>query len=167
MNEGLGSTVIIAIIVVFIALVSAYMAYNVNYTKAFRMKNKIVATIEKYDGDCTNTNGCMGEIKTYADKISYRPSTTNFCDNNKYKPNINVMDTQYFSDPGFCLYKVKVRKTESGSGEIVDDNNHQYGFYYRVATIINIRVPIIENMMQFNYVSGDTKDFHDKKYKNN
>ena len=43
MNEGIGSTTILVIIVVFIALVSGYMAYNVNYTKAFRMKNKIIS----------------------------------------------------------------------------------------------------------------------------
>ena len=160
MNEGLGSTVIIAIIVVFIAFVSAYMAYNVNYTKAFRMKNKIVATIEKYNGECLG-DPCMKEIKEYADKIGYQPGGGDFCNRNKFKPNKNLEDTQYFSDPGFCLYRVKVPATDTGN--IVEDYNHEEGYYYRVATIINIRVPIIENMMQFNYVSGDTKDFHSKK----
>ena len=41
MRDGLGSAVMIAIIVVFIAIVSGYLAFNVNYMKAFNMKNKI------------------------------------------------------------------------------------------------------------------------------
>ena len=50
MNEGVGSTTIIVIIMVFITVVSAYMAYNVNYTKAFRMKNKVISMYEKENG---------------------------------------------------------------------------------------------------------------------
>ena len=158
MSEGLGSTVIIAIIVVFIALVSAYMAYNVNYTKAFKMKNKVIATIEKYQGECGAA--CKTEISKYAGSIGYHPKAGNFCDNNPFKPQTNYKSTEFISDPGYCLYKVDVPVTnKSGLGTIEDDYNHEAGYYYRVVSIINIRVPIIENVMQFNYVSGDTKEF--------
>ena len=42
MRDGLGSVVMIEIIVVFIVVVSTYLAFNVNYMKAFKMKNKII-----------------------------------------------------------------------------------------------------------------------------
>ncbi len=159
MCEGIGSPIVVVVMVVFIACVSAYMAYNVNYTKAFRMKNKIIATYEKYNGECYSD--CQKEIKDYAVDIGYRPGLQgNFCDNNKDVPS-SVDRTQYFSDPGYCEYKINIRKQRGTN--IVDDYNHKDGYYYRIATVINIRIPIMQKMMQFNYVSGDTKDFSDKR----
>ena len=52
MRDSLGGAVNVFIIVIFIVFALGYMAYNVNYTKAFRMKNKIVFTYEKYKGKC-------------------------------------------------------------------------------------------------------------------
>ena len=49
MRDAIGGAVNIVIIVVFIVIVLAYLAFNVNYTKASRMKNKIIATYEDYD----------------------------------------------------------------------------------------------------------------------
>ena len=71
MNEGIGSTTILVVIAVFIAIVSAYLAYNVNYTKAFRMKNKIVSLYEEYNGQCFND--CQAKIRDYARDIGYNP----------------------------------------------------------------------------------------------
>ena len=51
MRDAFGGAVNIYIIVVFIVFALGYMAFNVNYTKAFRMKDKIVALYEKYNGD--------------------------------------------------------------------------------------------------------------------
>ena len=42
MRDALGGIVNITIIVVFLVIVSGYLAFNVNYTKAFRVKNKII-----------------------------------------------------------------------------------------------------------------------------
>ena len=63
MRDGLGSAVMIAIIAVFIAIVSGYLAFNVNYMKAFNMKNKIIDYFNKYDGDCFCTNECKDDIE--------------------------------------------------------------------------------------------------------
>ena len=46
MRDGIGSVVMITIIIVFIVAASSYLAFNVNYTKAFRMKNKIISIYE-------------------------------------------------------------------------------------------------------------------------
>ena len=52
MRDAMGGTVVLVIIVVFIVVTLGYMAFNVNYTKAFRMKNKIISVYEDYKGDC-------------------------------------------------------------------------------------------------------------------
>ena len=46
MRDSIGGSVVLIIIVVFIVVALGYMAFNVNYTKAFRMKNKVIAVYE-------------------------------------------------------------------------------------------------------------------------
>ena len=45
MRDAFGGIVNISMIVVFLVVVSGYLAFNVTYTKAFRMKNKIITTL--------------------------------------------------------------------------------------------------------------------------
>ena len=42
MRDAIGGSVNLVIIVVFMLLVSGYLAFNINYTKAFKVKNKII-----------------------------------------------------------------------------------------------------------------------------
>jgi len=166
-NEGIGSTIVLAVIIVFVTFVSGYMAYNVNYTKAFRMKNKIISVYEKYDGKCMGEkkSQCNTEIEEYAKQISYSTSdwftsiNPSFCDNNIHKPDsgrITKKDT--VRSPGYCVYEIEVPRAPD-TGFAIDDKNNLPHHYYRIVTVINIRVPIIENWMQWNYVTGDTKQY--------
>ena len=45
MRDAFGGLMNMVIIIVFLVLVSGYLAFNVNYTKAFRVKNKIITTM--------------------------------------------------------------------------------------------------------------------------
>ena len=45
MRDALGGVVNLAMIVVFLVLVCGYLAFNVNYTKAFRVKNYIITSL--------------------------------------------------------------------------------------------------------------------------
>ena len=45
MRDAIGGVVNITIIVTFLVIVSGYLAFNVNYTKAFRVKNKIITNV--------------------------------------------------------------------------------------------------------------------------
>lgn len=174
MNEGVGSTTIIVIIMVFITVVSAYMAYNVNYTKAFRMKNKIISLYEEYDGVCTNslvngeTKSCRQKLAEYGKEIGYSGADLN-CSNNPFKPTgtgtllstqkVNLSHQGVLSS--FCEYKMKGDTKASGS-DIVDENPESY--YYRIVTRIDIQIPIVQNVFQLRLlnVSGDTKLFIEK-----
>ena len=164
MNEGIGGTSVIVIIVVFIAVVSAYMAYNVNYTKAFRMKNKIIALYEEYDGHCEDE--CRAKIKAYGDDIGYTPAPIN-CENNFYRPEGDTVRVQPFDTTyGFCEYKVTEEKSYGKDyyGKINKDSFSEQGYYFRIVTRIDIRIPIVQNVFDLRmlYVTGDTKTFRDK-----
>ena len=50
MRDSLGGIPILAIVTLFIVIALSYVAFNVNYTKAFRMKNKIIEILQKYNG---------------------------------------------------------------------------------------------------------------------
>ena len=52
MRDAFGGIVNLSMIVIFLVLVCGYLAFNVNYTKAFRVKNYIITTMEQYEGNC-------------------------------------------------------------------------------------------------------------------
>lgn len=150
MRDALGGTVNIAIIVIFIVFALGYLAYNVNYTKAFRMKDKIITVYEKYKGVCPNDT-CGKEIDEYAQSIGYEPE--------KFECFGNEIADPYGN---YCIKPVQVTD--------VDDMKTRC--YYHVVTKINISIPILENILNIEgtdpnnpgrrgisvfYVTGDTK----------
>ena len=155
MRDALGGTVNIVIIVVFIVFALGYMAFNVNYTKAFRMKDKIISVYEKNNGTCTTT--CKNEIKAYAEKIGYNPDS------------IECGSEDAPSIDGKKLYCVSYTQV----GDIADMNAR---CYYHISTKININIPILENLYAMSrngdkskpaklnvfYVNGDTKTIEKK-----
>ncbi len=156
MNEGVGSTTVLVVIVVFIAVVSAYLAYNVNYTKAFRMKNKIISLYEEYDGKCVTE--CRNKIIEYAKDIGYNPYNSLRCDDQDVKPAGVTTTTGREVSGLFCEYKIKVQKS-SASDDVFIDSGDEY--YYRILTRIDIQIPIIQNILSLRIlnVTGDTVAF--------
>ena len=75
MRDAFGGIANMAIIIIFLVLVSGYLAFNVNYTKAFRVKNKIISVFEQYEGNCKDAtlleNTCNGEIQKYMKSVGY------------------------------------------------------------------------------------------------
>ena len=142
MRDAFGGIVNITMIVVFLVIVSGYLAFNVTYTKAFRMKNKIITTLEQYEGcDGNNLAKCDTELSNYAKSIGY----------NTEKPNIegsSLSSDVHCSDRGYCWVREK-----SGSGD-----NTKY--YFKVVTQIYIEIPIINKIMtnmQVFRLTGNTK----------
>lgn len=148
MRDSLGSVVVLTIIVVFVVIVSAYMAFNVNYTKAFRMKNRIISLYEEYDGKCFSTGECETKIRNYAKEIGYNPSVKS-CETKNGKDGT-------LKDNNYCVYQYTVYTDDSKS---VDDIGNRY--YYRIVTTIDIKIPIIQNVFGYRFlrVTGDTKMF--------
>lgn len=143
MRDSLGGTVVLVIIVVFIVLVSGYMAFNVNYTKAFRMKNKIIDSFNKY-GDCCLTSGstCDKEINEYAKTIGYNPMSLT-CDDG--------------SGAGIYCWK-KYDKVSAGA-DVIDANE---GHYYTITTKVDINIFFVNQALDLRFlnVRGDTKTFN-------
>lgn len=149
MRDSMGGIVTLAIIVFFIVLASGYMAFNVNYTKAFRMKNKIISVFEEYDGSCIGE--CQGKIKEYAKSIGYSVRNLN-CEN--FASDVQSVQTDSFENL-FCYQKVNTITTTDGEKKY---------FYYKIITKVNIDLPVINNLLNLRafYLSGDTKTFSEE-----
>lgn len=162
MNEGVGGTTIVTIIIVFLALVLAYLAYNVNYTKAFRMKNKIISIYEEYDGKCTEA--CNDKIVKYAKEIGYTVSGVGSLRCDDYENSAafrtdktsSVISHREVSNL-YCEYQIEVDHYSD-----FKDIGKQY--YYRIMTKIDIDIPIVKNLIGLNVmsISGDTITFDEK-----
>ena len=146
MRDAIGGVVNITIIVTFLVIVSGYLAFNVNYTKAFRVKNKIITTIEQYEGNCSVIGGaCDQAITDYMREIGY--STENNFSLEGYDSCRN----------GYCIEEVDV--TTDDNNMIVNENDRDK-VYYKVVTVIYIDIPIINKIMphlKVFQVTGTTK----------
>ena len=50
MRDAIGGVFSLQIILVFVILINGYLAYSVNYTRAFRVKNEIINIVEESEG---------------------------------------------------------------------------------------------------------------------
>lgn len=154
MRDAIGGTVNIVLIALFMVLVSGYMAFNVSYMKAFKVKNKIIDLVEQYEGNCTpndGTNKCAKNITGYMDKVGYNTSVVN-CPKD-FREGSEWCQCQT-STYGYCI--AKFNANSKTTGVTVEDKKA----YYRVLTQVNIDIPIINNIMPYLkvfQVTGETK----------
>lgn len=139
MSDALGGTVNIAIIMFFITIAGGIMAFNINYTKAFRVKNKIITTLEQYEGNCEENSDCAKEISAYISSLGYSTQA----------PKLSDYECR---NEGYCIKRV-----EQTSNNKYDTSTK---VYFNVVTQINIDIPIINNLLpnlDVFQVSGNTK----------
>lgn len=141
MKDAVGGIVNIWFIALFIVIVSGYLAFSVQYNKAFRMKNEIIEAIEQCEG---KIDDCADELITqYKIAIGY-----------------NVASDWTFAEcqtGGNCTqgdgYWIK---------EVPISNSSELGqqVYYTVATAVNTDIPVFRNIipnMSIFQVSGNTR----------
>ena len=158
MSDAMGGTVTLVIIAFFIVAVLGYLAFNVNYTKAFRMKNKIISVYDDYNGECNSK--CEKEIKAYANSIGYKPGKLDcsYLSNLISKSSVNAVSVQTTSKNNlYCRAEIQIKKRASNDSI----NDFQSRSYYKIATTISIDIPIIKSLFDFGlfWVSGNTKTY--------
>ncbi len=143
MRDAFGGIVNLSMIVIFLVLVCGYLAFNVNYTKAFRVKNYIITTMEQYEGNCEGENtACAQKISNYIHQIGYSA------------PDFKI--DGYTCHEGYCYQRFDVAD-EKPEGVVSEGDNQ---IYFKVVTQINIDIPIINKIMpglKIFQVSGNTK----------
>ena len=143
MKAATGNAMLMNIIIVFLVIVMALLVTSISYTKAFRIKNRIVDIIEYYDGnfeDDTIKANITNEINSSLSSVGYRLSGSNKCKeiDNKQALSLN-------SNYQVCIYEY---------------DNSTRGKYYRVIAYMYFDVPVLGGILNIP-VSGETKVFYD------
>ena len=146
MKDAFGGILNLALISVFLLIVSGVLGFTVSYTKAFRMKNIVIDAFERYDslgclsGD-REDSACKSKIEAGAESIHYAPNSLN-CPND------------YENMDGLFCYK------ESNSLKDTGGVQHKNVKTFRIITQVDINIPIINKIMGLRIfqVSGDTRE---------
>lgn len=151
MKEAIGQVYALQIILAFVILLNGYMAYSVNYARAFRVKNQIVDIIEEYEGP--NNEEAIDKINTIIDQMTYEVPQrlvnnfkSRYSDENSGEPNCQN---------GWCYIEHNV--------SIDDADGERNGKYYSVVTFVNIDIPVINNIIglgDFLSVYGETRTIY-------
>ena len=168
MREAIGGTWLFGIVILFIALFSAFVAYSVSYTKAFNTNNEIINIIERNAGFTTLKSG-NSDIRSLSDEALQEDGSSEALIYYKIKKigyNYTVAEgiscqTVYGNESstmqagGYCL--AKVCKPLSNSDD--NDTNSRYTTYYKVTTFIAINLPVV-NVVAKIPISGETKSLY-------
>lgn len=145
MQDAFGGIVNIVLIAFFLIIAEGILGMAVNYSKAFKMKNLVISSFEKYEtAGCFNKTGsCYKAIEEGSKRIGYSPSDLK-CPGNTAELQYQLVDGMY------CYAKIK------SSNEKIHANEKSS---YRVITQVDINIPIIKNVFGFSFfqVKGDTR----------
>lgn len=129
MREAIGSSLLFNLIIVFIVLMIAFLAGSLSYSKAFKVKNRIIDIIEKNEG---YTDESKKEINESLGNMGYRVSSDKNCGPDDISGN-----TSY----EYCVYEYTQKEGSK---------------YYKVTTYMYFDIPVIGGLLHFP-VSGETK----------
>lgn len=122
MNDAVGSVWPLAFVSVAIVFFSGFLAFSVNYNKAYKMKDQVIYILEKNDNNYSNSKA---EIKEYADKIGYRASS-------RY---LNRCRYEVDSEVGICYHEVT-------SGTAMHGKEEQTTTYVEITTWASLDIPL-------------------------
>ena len=141
MKDAIGGIFTLQAIVVFMILVNSYMAFSVNYTKAFRVKNEIRSIIEKNEG---LTCDALEQINVLFNRTKYSQEAFDpWCKSHDYK-----LGSEYgggkLGTGNFC-FKFNPVNIDGTN----DQDKFYQGGYYTIATFVNVDIPIINKILPF------------------
>lgn len=136
MREGIGSIVLYNIIIIFILIVFALLAATLSYYKAFKVNNRILASIDKYEG---YNEPAKAEIRNTLAGLGYTVNASN--DRCKAKRGdvrlVTNQDTNYY----YCVY---FYRDDRGDGEKrLNGDKEEIYYNYSVVSYIYIDLPIV------------------------
>lgn len=173
MREAIGSSLLLNIVIVFIGVISAFLISSIAYSKAFKVKNRIVSVIEKYDGICFNDtedkDNCYKEIEAELQDMGYSsnivatcPKEEDYIESNDYGIlSVQQMYPKTFSSGHkYCVYKYTLCDNDQidlNHRKCKENSNEMY--YYKVISFMHFDIPVIGQFLEFK-VSGETKTFY-------
>lgn len=158
MREATGGSLLLYLVIFFVGVIVLFFASMLSYSKAYRVKNRIINILEEKNMCASNLfdeqkDELNSEIETELTRIGYNYSSkSKECNFNTDKKNCSL---QFSGDNyNYCICKVDLR----------DSDGNSKGCYYEVITFTQFEFPIIKDVLT-SEVHGETKIIG-KKYGN-
>lgn len=147
MREAIGGTWIFGLVIVFIVLFTSYLALSVNYSKAFKVKNKIISIIEENEG---LTDNAQTSIVKYLNDVGY--FVYGPCGRDSELEEEGYSEPTGYEGQGVSNRKFKycVATRTTTEGDILSRK------YYKVTVFFKFDIPILDSIFTFP-VTGETK----------
>lgn len=131
MNESIGYTVTINIVITFIVIVFVFLSNILIYYKSNKVGNVIVDSIEKYSGF---NDSAHVEIEKKLTSIGYNKLSIKCSDTVSEKGNktCTIVDPEMTQSNGYCVYEC-------------DEGSNNY--YYKIKANMMINIPIINDIL--------------------
>ena len=148
MREAIGSAFIVNLILIFIGVISALVIGSISYSKAYKVKDRIVYIIEKHDGwNTAAEEEVTKNLKSIGYKIDngYRSKCESIYER-RYGSSYDAANLVHGKNDGSGKYDYCVYKNHYDSG---------IGDYYSVTTFMHFDIPLIGGLLEFP-VNGET-----------
>ena len=136
MKSAVGNSMVVYIILTVLVFMISFFAVSISYSKAFRVNNAIVSSIEM------NKEFVESEVNEVLRQVGYRVEplgSSNYC-------GPNTVNNSSGGNYRYCVYE----HTFSRAGYT--------GKYYSVRTYLYFDVPLMGNMFDFRYpINGQTR----------
>lgn len=157
MKESISNALILNIVIIFLFIFLILFAGSTAYTKAFKVKNRIISIIEKREttvlnkGFKTGNNSVINEIESALSDAGYRIelNVNQKCNDAMKKRFKNTNYSYNVVDTGTSTYNYCI-------AEFYDANSPMQGRYYAVITYMYFEIPLIGSTLEFP-VYGETK----------
>ena len=148
MRESIGNSFIFYFVIIFFALFILFFVGALSYTKAFKVKNRIVDIIENNDG--LINNAVESEIDKNLGEMGYRIDPRANCKNQRFENDSSYKKVEKTTGSSYryCIYEKTIKDK---------------GKYYAVVAYMYFEVPLIGANLEFP-VFGETKVFTKIKY---
>lgn len=158
MKESINNSLILTLVITFLFIFVILFAGSTAYTKAFKVKNRIISTIERHEDIVLQNNGNPGvnhatiqnEIRETMRNAGYKivANNDNLCRNAMTARFRNSHNQYRIINTGSSDYRYCIARFVTGS--------EMGGEYYAVIAYMYFEVPLIGARLEFP-VYGETK----------
>lgn len=161
MKEAIGGGWLFTIVIVFIALFACFISVSTNYSRAYKVKDEVIAAIEKNHGVNNNT---LKQINEYMKNIGYR-SSMQCPDGSDWRGfNVTADDKGYYDSAShnYCIKRNDVvKKYRNSKGQCVTDGpiGHPEAAYYTAMVFFRLDMPVINDVFSIR-LTGETSTIY-------
>lgn len=161
MRESIGMAWLMIIVMTFITLFSGYLAFSINYSKSFRVKDGIIERIHKYNGFVKEgSRDTLQDIDEFLASINYnaRGNCVKLCSDSG-NDFVGVRGTEVLHDEdsehsNYCIVKVKSKPL----GDVSTTADYS-SVYYKVVVFFSLQIGQLTLGSRFN-TTGETQSLY-------